>query len=91
MPRVKIGLDPAQQHRERVRRIILMNMAKCGIDRHYELAERIGLSKSGFSARLNSGRWSLEEMGRLARVLHFSEAEAAELLGLRPGKTTKVG
>lgn len=86
MPRTNIGRDPVKDHHAVVESVIRQRMAGAGIKRQKVLSEKIAMSEAVLSNRFSSGKWSLDEMIKIAQTLHMNEHDAAVILGVG-GKT----
>ena len=80
MPKVKkIGMFAEQK--EAVKRVINIGMARASVT-GTELGEKKIINKSTLAKRKqNGGSTRLEELWRLDRILHFTDAEILEMFG----------
>lgn len=82
MPRVNLGRDPAKERQEATRRIIKRGMAEQGINRQEDIARKIGMSQPSFPTKLRASSWGLEEMVRMCKALHLTQADCSAILGV---------
>ena len=80
MPKVKkIGMFTEQK--DAVKRVINIGMARASVT-GTELGEKNIINKSTLAKRKqNGGSTRLEELWRLDRILHFTDAEILEMFG----------
>lgn len=82
MPRVNLGRDPTKEHQEATSKIIRMAIVRQGISKQADIAVRFWRSQQWFSQKLKKGNWSLEDMVKLCKALHLTQADCSAILGV---------
>ncbi len=87
MPRVKPLIDTPELRSERRKKAakiaIRCGLARAGM-RQDELAKKAGISATTLSGYINGHtKWNYDYLAEIARILHFSAEEWAEIAGIK--------
>ena len=83
MPRTKLDVMTPERQREITNKIIRHAMIEKGVETMEELAALMGAGVQVIRRRFREGKWSIEELQKLVRVLGMSAEDAAKMLGCK--------
>ena len=83
MPRTKLDVMTPERQREITNKIIRHAMIEKGVETMEELAALMGKDVQVIRRRFREGKWSIEELQKLVRVLDMRADDAAKMLGCR--------
>ena len=83
MPRTKLDVMTPERQREITNKVIKHAMVDKGIENMEELAVLMGKDVQVIRRRFREGKWSIEELQTLVRVLDMSAEDAAKMLGCK--------
>ncbi len=80
MPKVKLVRDRRAERAKEIRSIINAKKGERDIKLQGDLADACGIHRTTFSAKMNSGSWTCEDIRNLDRVLRFTGDEIARIV-----------
>lgn len=83
MPRTKLDVMTPERQREITNKTIKHAMVEKGVQNMEELAVLMGAGVQVIRRRFREGKWSIEELQKLVRVLEMSAEDAAKMLGCK--------
>ena len=83
MPRTKLDVMTPERQREITNKVIQHAMIDKGVKNMEELAALMGKDVQVIRRRFREGKWSIEELQMLVRVLDMSAEDAAKMLGCK--------
>ena len=80
MPKVNLTPDPRAERDKHRRTAIQAKRCLRDIPTQVELSRKAGISEGSMCNKLRAGGWTVEDLCKLDKVLHFSDAELAAVV-----------